>query len=60
MVPPYHLSWMLYVVHPEWTNRLNTDFEDHALHQKAWDEESHKMHSEDYISRRARYSRKHR
>jgi len=90
----YHLSWMLYVVHPKWSYRLNSDFEDHALRQYslfvaehpefdetpweseykgdyghhvaigdllrqiAWDEEQHKMHSEEYIRRGARFSRK--
>ncbi|AKF11061.1 alternative oxidase [Sandaracinus amylolyticus] len=26
----YHLSWLLYVLHPAWSYALNRDFEDHA------------------------------
>jgi ubiquinol oxidase len=29
----YHWSWMLYVVRPAWSYRLNADFEDHAEHE---------------------------
>jgi hypothetical protein len=29
----YQLSWLLYVVHPAWSYRLNADFEDHAEHE---------------------------
>lgn len=29
----YQLSWLLYVVKPEWSYRLNADFEDHAEHE---------------------------
>lgn len=29
----YHLSWVLYVVRPAWSYRLNADFEDHAEHE---------------------------
>ena len=29
----YHLSWMLFVVRPGWSYRLNADFEDHAEHE---------------------------
>ncbi len=29
----YQLSWLLYVVHPSWSYRLNADFEDHAEHE---------------------------
>ena len=90
----YHLSWLLFVVRPKWSYRLNSDFEDHALRQYAafvdehpefdetpwesryrsdygghvtvgdmlrqvaWDEEQHKNHSEDYIRRGARFSRR--
>jgi ubiquinol oxidase len=90
----YHLSWLLFVVRPTWSYRLNSDFEDHALRQYAlfveehpefdetpwesryqgdygfhatigdmlrqvaWDEEQHKNHSEDYIRRGARFSRR--
>ena len=31
----YHLSWLLYVVRPTWSYRLNSDFEDHAMRQYA-------------------------
>ncbi len=90
----YHLSWLLFVVHPKWSYRLNSDFEDHALRQYAsfveehpefdetpWesnyrgdygfhatvgdmlrqvarDEEQHKDHSEEFIRRGARFSRR--
>ena len=29
----YQLSWILYVLHPAWSYRLNADFEDHAEHE---------------------------
>jgi len=29
----YRLSWLLMVVHPVWSYRLNADFEDHAEHE---------------------------
>jgi len=29
----YHVSWLLFVVHPAWSYRLNADFEDHAEHE---------------------------
>ena len=29
----YHISWLLFVVHPAWSYRLNADFEDHAEHE---------------------------
>ena len=28
----YQLSWVLFVVRPKWSYRLNADFEDHATH----------------------------
>lgn len=31
----YHLSWLLYVIRPAWSYRLNADFEDHAEHEYA-------------------------
>jgi ubiquinol oxidase len=31
----YWLSWILYVVRPKWSYRLNADFEDHAEHEYA-------------------------
>lgn len=90
----YHLSWVMYVVNPKWSYKLNSDFEDHAmreyaifvaehpefdempwesryrgdygfhttvgdmLRQVAWDEEQHKNHSDEYIRRGARFSRR--
>ena len=29
----YQLSWLLYVIRPAWSHRLNADFEDHAEHE---------------------------
>ena len=29
----YHISWMLYVLRPTLSYRLNADFEDHAEHE---------------------------
>ena len=29
----YHVSWLLYVVNPAWSYRLNADLEDHAEHE---------------------------
>lgn len=29
----YHVSWLLYVIHPAWSYELNADFEDHAEHE---------------------------
>ena len=29
----YQLSWLLYVMRPAWSYRLNADFEDHAEHE---------------------------
>ncbi len=29
----YHVSWLLFVTCPEWSYRLNADFEDHAEHE---------------------------
>ncbi len=31
----FHLSWMLFVVRPVWSYRLNADLEDHAEHEYA-------------------------
>jgi ubiquinol oxidase len=31
----YQLSWLLYVLSPRWSYRLNADFEDHAEHEYA-------------------------
>jgi ubiquinol oxidase len=32
----YQLSWLLYVLRPSWSYRLNADFEDHAEHEYAY------------------------
>jgi hypothetical protein len=37
----YHLSWLMYVVRPTWSYRLNADFEDHAEHEYALLVEEH-------------------
>jgi len=37
----YQLSWLLYVIRPAWSYRLNADFEDHAEHEYALLVESH-------------------
>lgn len=37
----YQLSWLLYVIHPAWSYRLNADFEDHAEHEYAHLVEEH-------------------
>ncbi|SEN83931.1 alternative oxidase [Nonomuraea pusilla] len=29
----YHVSWMLFLVRPDWSYRLNAEFEDHAEHE---------------------------
>ena len=29
----YHISWLLFVLRPDWSYRLNADFEDHAEHE---------------------------
>jgi hypothetical protein len=29
----YQVSWLMFVVRPEWSHRLNADFEDHAEHE---------------------------
>ena len=29
----YHVSWLLLVIRPQWSYRLNADFEDHAEHE---------------------------
>lgn len=31
----YQLSWVLYVARPDWSYRMNADFEDHAQHEYA-------------------------
>ncbi|HEV2759255.1 MAG TPA: alternative oxidase [Acidimicrobiales bacterium] len=31
----YHLSWLLYALHPAWSYGMNADFEDHAQHEYA-------------------------
>ncbi len=37
----YQLSWLLYVIRPAWSYRLNVDFEDHAEHEYAHLVEDH-------------------
>ena len=37
----YHLAWLLYVIRPEWSYRLNADLEDHAMRQYARFVEEH-------------------
>ncbi len=37
----YRLSWLLYVIRPAWSYRLNADFEDHAEHEYAHFVEDH-------------------
>jgi ubiquinol oxidase len=32
----YHFAWLLFVLNPRWSYRLNADFEDHAEHSYAW------------------------
>ena len=32
----YQLSWFMYAVRPNWSYRLNADFEDHAEHEYAF------------------------
>lgn len=31
----WHFSWLLYALKPDWSHRLNADFEDHAEHEYA-------------------------
>jgi ubiquinol oxidase len=31
----YQISWLMFVIHPAWSYRLNADFEDHAEHEYA-------------------------
>ena len=31
----WHFAWLLYAIKPEWSHRLNADFEDHAEHEYA-------------------------
>ena len=37
----YQLSWLMFAVRPEWSYRLNADFEDHAEHEYAHLVEEH-------------------
>ncbi len=37
----YHLSWLLYVLNPKWSYKLNSDFEDHAMREYARFVEEH-------------------
>ncbi len=29
----YHVSWLMFLIRPQWSYRLNADFEDHAEHE---------------------------
>lgn len=31
----YHTAWLLFILRPKWSYRLNADFEDHAEHEYA-------------------------
>ena len=31
----WHFAWLLYMLRPDWSHRLNADFEDHAEHEYA-------------------------
>jgi hypothetical protein len=31
----WHFAWLLYAIKPQWSHRLNADFEDHAEHEYA-------------------------
>ena len=47
----YHLSWVLYVVRPKWSYRLNADFEDHAEHEyMEWVAEHPEWETESFTS----------
>ena len=37
----YHLSWFMFALRPDWSYRLNADFEDHAEHEYALLVEEH-------------------
>lgn len=37
----WHFCWLLYVLRPAWSHRLNADFEDHAEHEYAEFVEAH-------------------
>jgi hypothetical protein len=42
----YHLSWLLYSIRPDWSYRLNADFEDHAEHEYAAYVEANPQHDD--------------
>ena len=47
----YHVSWLLYVIKPEWSYGLNADFEDHAEHEyMLMVRENPSMESEPFVS----------
>ena len=47
----YHVSWLLYVIKPAWSYRLNADFEDHAEHEyMAFVEETPALETEPFES----------
>ncbi len=55
----YQLSWLLYVLRPSWSYRLNADFEDHAEHEYAalvdehpeWEDQTYDGHFADDFGR---------
>jgi ubiquinol oxidase len=47
----YHISWLLYVIKPDWSYKLNADFEDHAEHEyMAYVEENPDLEKEAFES----------
>jgi hypothetical protein len=43
----YHISWLLFLVRPDWSYRLNADFEDHAEHEyMAYVDENRELETE--------------
>jgi hypothetical protein len=47
----YHISWLLYVIKPEWSYRLNYEFETHAEHEyMAFAREHPELESEPFES----------
>lgn len=56
----YHVSWLLFLVRPEWSYRLNADFEDHAereymLYVAEHPELDHRPAPETYAAEYGRY-----
>jgi len=47
----YHISWLLYVLRPEWSYRLNVDFESHAEREyMLFAQERPELESEPFVS----------